>query len=577
MTRRASPAVLALVAIVTVSCAGQPSSPAASSAEPAADDGALPCGDAGYPCTHADTDPEVRKMQGVYAAEIVRLLDAGSRDEAFRWVQEQEGVVESHLSETLIMFRVDGALPMSIITPLGPASGSAAQAILLDAGAAHGPSIARQAAAEGPVTPRLDGSAAVVGVDTDREHPQNLKRALFLEPWATGEGSLFGAGGRVDPNELLGSIKPDFDHPDAVTHYIDGQVTPDTFSSDTWRQYDFIYVSTHGGTWGDGTAVLETGVRQLWNPNSTIDQICDKIIAPYQAYRGVGCGVEQSEGRAYVTVDVTHIFFLAYFLGEGRQLDRAIVVIEACESLKYTQLAQYIVGTSSAYLGWTSFINLTDARDAAGQLLVQLTGQGRRGKTVGAAMETLCDAGQCGGEYFRDPTTSGEAPWLRVHNNGDIAPELRLYALPTPRDPNDPTNILEEGSELRIQGTPGDGTNDRLEVTAEIVGVIDPDEAGNGGGGLGDIVYASSHDVAALYDVQFYVGDALIGSDNLGTPRESAKVEAVDETTYRYTNTFPLPFDVDPDGTYSTLRVVVDLPEGGISDYEIGVVLIGSS
>lgn len=582
MTHRGSTLALVLVATLVASCVGEPAgSPAAGSAPPTNGGlagGQLPCGDdPGYPCTRAETDPRVREAQAGYAAELVALLEAGSREAAEAWIREQDGVVESYVSDTLLMFRLAGSLPLSIITPIGSASGSAAEAMSWGGAATQGMPQARLASALGEDAASPEGDAAVVGVDTDREHPRNHKHALFLEPWATAEGTIFNrTTSGIDPTAELGTIQPDFDHPDAITHYIDGQVTPDTFSPDTWRQYDFIYVSTHGASWPDG-AVLETGVRRLWDGgDATYHAICDEIIAPYQAYRGVECGVEHADGRSYVTVDVTHIFFLAYFLGDGRQLDRAIVVIEACESLKYNHLALAIVGTSSAYLGWTDFINLDDARESAGQLLVQLTKRGRY-KPVGAALETVCDGVGCGGENFKDPTASGDAPWLRVFNNGPEALDLRLYALPTPRDPDDPTSILEDGSELRIEGTPGDGAIDRLEVTAEIVGVIDPDEAGNGPGGLGDFVLASSHDVASLYDVSFYIGDEVIGSDNLGSPREGAEVVALDATTYRYRNTFFLPFDVDPEGTDATFRVVVDLPEGGISDYEIGVTLVGGS
>ncbi len=523
----------------------------------------------GHPCSYQYVSADVRALQAVYAAEVTSRLRDQSREEAHEWIQGQDGVAETHLSQTLLMFRLEGGMPFSIISPIAePPPG------FLDvSGAAE--ALGYQSPDPGLLVSLQSGGLGgitrdVVGVGTDRENPQNHKKALFLEPWATEEGSIFSQAGRVAPNELFKAIH-DYNHGNGVVHTADADADPLWFTSDVWREYDFIYVSTHGGTWPDG-AVLESGVRREWNgDNATYQPICDELMEPYQHLVGLECGIQQGSNTQYLTVDMTHIFFLSQYFDPSLRLDKAVVYIEACESLKHGILADIIAGDTSVYLGWTEQINLSAARDASGQLLVQLT---KRMRTVGAAWSSMDQQGFAGGPRYRDPEGTRD-PYLELHSSDPDRNRLRLYDLPNFRDPKTPNNILENGAELQIEGTAGDGEHDKLNITVDLIGIIDPDDTS---GDLTNVVAEESP--AHRYNLRFFIGEEErdIGADNLGLKvNPTATVTDLDDDKYRYSFTADLGFDVDPDHNETTLKVVVDLPEGGVSDYEIEVKLVSAA
>lgn len=523
----------------------------------------------GYPCTYDEMTPEVRRLQASYAAHISGLLGAEGREAAHEWIKQQEGVVETHLSQTLLMFRIDGAMPFSIITPIAePPPDFPWSDGEIEAQSDRGVPVALEI-----MTTFQPGGANrdVVGEGTDRENPQNKKRALFLEPWAATEGSIFSAG-RVEPESLLKDIS-DYNHADGVVHKQDDEVDPTWFLPQAWRQFDFIYVSTHGGTWpGGGT--LETGIREIWDgKEASYQSICDRLIAPYSGITGVSCGEQWPDSQtSYVTIDVDLLFFQHHYGGRG--LDKAIVYIEACQSIKWIRtFAPAIVGDTSLYIGWTDFINLTAARHASGHLLTQMT---KRGKTAKSALKTVCDNDQCGGPAFKDPTEpTATDPYLELYPVTGEAPNLRLYDIPTFRDPNTPTNILEDGAEVQIEGSAGDGEPDKLDITVDLIGIIDPEDTS---GGLTNVVDEGSP--ADLYNLRFFIGDEErdIGADNLGRAvNPTATTTSLGDNNYRYSFTAELGFDVDPEDNETTLKVVVELPEGGISDYEIDIELVSSA
>lgn len=546
-----------------------------------------------HPCRRADVDAAALEAQARIASEVATRSVAESREAAFDWVRQQPEVVESQLSGTVLMFRVEGALPTSIITPISEpppglldsapagvsngASGSESGGVPTGSGGGSELILSRSGAVD--AHPRATGGRrfVVVGTGTDRANPQNQKQALFLEPWGSSEGSIFGAAGRVEPRELFGAIA-DYADVNSVVHVLDASADPLWFTSETWRQYDFIYVSTHSGTWADG-AVVESGVREAWDgEQATYDEICNRLLEPYWDLTGLECGVQQLTDEQYITVDMTFAFFEAQYADPGRRLDRAVVYIEGCETLKFGALGRTIVSETSAYLGWTDYISLTAARHASGQLLVQMT---KRKRNVQAAMVTLCELDQCGGPAFRDRTSSGGDPFLRVLNNSDEALRLRLYDVPVVRDPRQPTSIgpgLQDGAELQSLGAAGDGVPDQLDIAVELTGVVEQPESASGAE-FANVALRQEGGVPDQYFLQVYVNDEQVGLDNLGRalrgePADRTAVATqVDEETYRYVFTADLPFDVDPEGTEATIRVVVPLPspEEGESTYEVQV------
>lgn len=158
--------------------------------------------------------------------------------------------------------------------------------------------------------------------------------------------------------------------------------------------------------------------------------------------------------------------------------------------------------------------------------------------------------------------------------------------MPVLRDPRGPTSVgpgLTDGASLRIEGTPGDGENDRLKIGVTVSGVIDPRDTDVPlpEPGSGQSVYrAQVQDPADRYELAFFVDGVELRPDSLGAAhrREPSttigRATRIDDTTYEYVLTADLPFDVDPEGTEATLKVELTLPEGGVSDYEATVSLV---
>ena len=186
------------------------------------------------------------------------------------------------------------------------------------------------------------------------------------------------------------------------------------------------------------------------------------------------------------------------------------------------------------------------------------------------ARRTLCDVLTCRGTKY---SPSGRTELALAA--GAEGRRLRAYSLPTPRDPRAPTSVgpgLQDGAELRVTGQPGDGVEDRLELAIEVTGVIDPQDP------TGPVSFVQASDAASRYNFRVLIDDEEVGRDNLGRKANpDAVLTQLNDTTWRYVFTADLPFDVDPEGTDATLKVVVDLPgEDATSEYEVDVRLVGA-
>jgi len=566
----------------------------------------------GYPCRRDQVDAAVLELEGEHADRLAELLEEGTREDAYAWIRAQEGVVETFLDETTLMFRVDGGMPVVSIDSLGAAPPGAAAPSSEDAqGAAsvrfeppdslppvlasESDQIGAGSAGELPNLP----DAGVVGDGTDRDNSKNRKKALILTPFEWQRWSMFEVPAEASPTEILREI-PDYSHdPSDVKHVTDENVTPKSFQG--WEAYDVLFVQTHGGNWSSGQWIA-SGVKAFWGagPGITFTSLCSALTAGYSGIVGLSCGWINSGGDRYVVLGMLPRFFNEEY-GQHGGLDKAIIYVGGCFTAD-TQVADALAGSSSAYLGWTDNVWIHEEPEAAQALLWLLARDAPTGRlTVLQALLKLHENGLGSGVRF-----GVNSPALKIRENGDEPKKLRLYDLPTLRDPKTPTSGgpgLQDGAQLKIKGTPGDGENDQLELAVEVIGVIDPEDTSAGdanvmrvdgaldlhnrsrlngrGQGIGAALsVAQAGDARDLYNLRFLIGDdeEELGADNLGRVlNPTAAVEKLGDTTYRYTFTADLPFDVDPEGTETSLKVVVDLPEGGISDYEVDVTLVGST
>ncbi|MEX1037978.1 MAG: hypothetical protein WDZ96_03870, partial [Acidimicrobiia bacterium] len=370
------------------------------------------CGRADYPCRWADVDPAVQAREDELAAGISEILEEGNLKQAYEWVESQDDVVEAHLEETMVVFRLAGGMPHVTVEPL--------------VGEAEPPTaVNAQLISHVVQTPPF----GVVGVDTDREHPQNHKRALFLQPYQW-QGLTMDHFAGEESVAILKEI-PDYAHgPEAVNVVYDDDVTP--FSFQNWDSYDVIFVESHGGTWGGGTWIA-TGVKVEREEGRTWEQ-CLELMEPYGDMVGVKCGLlkDKPTNTMYVNLGVTISFWEEEYGARGG-LDKTVIYMGGCLTLVREEvsdgrpdLPKLLAGDSSAYLGWTGTVYFHKEGNVASALLYLLASQDEN-RTVKASLDTLCNNDLCGGEGF---SPSGNTELGIYQNDGDPG-KLRIYDLPT--------------------------------------------------------------------------------------------------------------------------------------------------
>lgn len=577
MTLRRAACLALLVSLLLAACTGEPgqpdqTGPAGASAEPTSAEGAdvrLDCEREGYPCSRDDVDPAVIERESQYVAQLRPLLTADTFTDALDWIRRQDGVAMAEANDTTLLFRLDGGRPFFVIRPERDR----------DAAAAVAPSV-----------PEIT-LAGVVGQGTARDNPQNRKKALFLEPWQS-HGLRFADG--IDLVRGIGQYGRD-----GVDVLPDGEATVDDFTFDMWNGYDAVFLKSHGGSLG-GQTWISSGVRAELG-NRDFATLCDALYSPRPV--GVDCSlvleseldaqgnyVQEPDGSwkliDWIAVGMQVDYFIREF-GTRGGLEKTFVYFGACDSfspaVRGPELAAAIAGNSSVFLGWRGQpIDITEGRTARALMQRLVTNL----QPTAPAHTSACANGGC-----RDPVSGAT---LEIHGSAD-ARQLRLYDVPTElRHPSrgaTPINVgppLEDGARVPIIGTPGDGRNDEVELMIDFIGIIDPEDTGSDLVGqtgvrlasaqLGDGLLAQTSEAARLYHFTVEANGTVVVRDNLGDPQHpGASATPLDATTSRYSFTAELPFDVAPAGTPATIKVTVDpLPEGGISDYELDVILDGS-
>lgn len=539
-----------MIATVLVACGGGGGGTGGSLPEPEPDPspGVAPnCIVQGYPCTTGEVDPSILELEGAYVDALVRRLATETYEQALEWISSQDGVVEAEADASSLVFRLDGNQPTFIV---GTTADDPDATLVRQP---NGP------AASSSPSPWLVDAQGVVGEGTDRETHQNRKRALFLEPFQFELGDRFGQ--HIDELRRI----PDYPHdPGDVRLAFNSAVGPEAFKN--WDEYDAIFVSTHGGQFSKGTWI-GTGIERTYEKGeSSFKELCDEVKQGYEEVVGLKCGVigDESKGEQMVVLGLFADFFQDEY-GRKGGLDKAIVYMGGCLTLTDNyDLADALSGSSSAYYGWDATVFTHKHPLAIDALLFMLI---VRGTTAENALDIACLADLCGGPSWG---SAEDGATLRQYRNGSEPRGLRLYDVASLNEPRNPRTRLSDGDTLSIIGTPGDGDPDQLEIVAEFIGIVDPDDTR---GGLGT---AQVDDVAALYDFAFFIDGVDIGADNLGDPKnDSATMVQLDEGNYRYSYTADLPFDVPEDGMSVTLEIEVQLPEGGISDYEVDIDLGG--
>jgi hypothetical protein len=543
----------------------------------------LECERLGYACTAADVDKDA-------ADRTIRLLtlarDASRSGDSLAGVvallESQDDVVWVTSDEHAIRFLPSGGRPVWIV---------AADALIPGTRAF-------------PTARFADG---VAGKNESDFSTYPYKSALILSPfqWEFGSQELDDIKNALQGTDNDTGVK-DYKCGDCITERVRENFTDVTTWMDFtgWQNYQLIHLSTHGlqlceigcqtflmTGWQlamSPEALLEHweqqslmtvsrphGVELMWMaPSSSCErppvplafepaenEVANQIPASSERYK-LFCGDYLTQ-TPMLSELVTDDFFLDQYKSG---LPDKIIFLSACESMKDTSLAQHLAtGGNTAVLGWTRPVDNDVAIKLANKFYDALlytfapegsTGDG--GKRTGAfrvkdayekakgedagGILTMAGSGLVRGPggLIRDAVSGGDL----IKGGLQIKRAREVIAFLDP----DEGREVKNGARLDLEGVPGDGENDKLDVVIEVVGIGDDQN-------MSDFplhMRFDDTDVAGTYELNESEGD--------GTAQFRGLVE--------------LGFDAEPDKRYN-VNVWTDMPGGGISRWLYEDIVLG--
>ena len=445
-----------------------------SAGEPA--DEGLRCEGMDYPCSYADADPEriSRSLEVMDLADQV-YADEGNAVDVAQRLQQESDVVEMYYDERGVWYRVKGAPPMVFLHP-------EAFQIKENASLQHEDGTLGAGVLQKPMLPEPDGP-----VGENPPGKKARKRALFLAPFAWDFGTDVYDG--IHP--LLKETR-DYRCPECVTllatsdnpqdHVTDQNPTagPSVEQFQNWEEYELIHVLAHGYQFCPGQSVTTSGQPVVSGNRDNIPDDTGGIVE----------GSEVREGECVTIIQTGHyrteeavrgsqrnISGVAWAYKPGEQtwgevvtgdffrsqypegLDDTIILFSSCQGLRGDDLAQSLIGTNTAVLGWTDYVFAgSRGEPVAVKLFKELLDHGLR---ISKAFEKTIDSSAH--IQHRDDWYGAR---LVMKKDGDPrGREVVTLVHPAFREE------LEEGDSTVTQGVVKDGYEDHLYVAARIDGV----------------------------------------------------------------------------------------------------------
>jgi uncharacterized protein YgfB (UPF0149 family) len=438
------------------------------------------CERMGYPCSFAETDPNdlERSLQVMDLAEQAFLEEGGMTAAAER-LQQEDDLVEILYDERGVYYRVEGAPPMIFLHPEAFAGQEAGS-----------PQESSRRGAPGLLSPYRPEPDGPIGTNPPGEKVR--KQALFVVPIAWQYGADVHAG--VEP--LLRETR-DYQCPDCVqllageTHAKDqvegGQAAagPSLEQFQGWEDYDLIHVYAHGYQFCPGQSVTTSGQPVVAGdreelPENTAGVIegtevsegeCVTLIQTghYQTREELARNPREAAGIAWshkpgseVWAEVVTTDYFKTQYPDG--LDDKVIYFSSCQTMRDRSLADSLLGTNTAVLGWTDSVYSTRGEASAQQFFTGLIEHGLRAST--AHQKTRSSASHT--EHSED--WHGAQLELVSSTEGDPrGREVVTLLHPATREK------LEDGQFTVAYGMPEDGEQDKLYVAARLDG-IDQDQ-----------------------------------------------------------------------------------------------------
>jgi len=438
--------------------------------------GSLRCEHLGYPCSYAET-PEDRLDRSLALMDLAEqaFLEEGGMTAAAERLQEEDDLVEILYDERGVYYRVEGAPPMVFLHP---------EAFAGQSGGSSDESSRRGAPGLlSPFRPEPDGP-----VGTNPPGEKARKQALFVVPLAWEYGADVHAG--VEP--LLRETR-DYRCPDCVQllaaeshardQVEDGEAAagPSLEQFQGWEEYDLIHVYAHGYQFCPGQSVSTSGQPVVSGdreelPENTAGVIegsgvsegeCVTLLQTghYQTREELTRSPREVSGIAWthkpgseVWAEVVTTDFFKTQYPEG--LDDKVIYFSSCQTMRDSSLAESLLGTNTAVLGWTDSVFSSRGEAAAVQFFTELIEHGLRAstayqKTRGSASHTEHSEDWYGAQLELVSSAEGD-PRGR---------EVVTLVHPATRE------NLEDGQFTVTYGMPEDGEQDKLYVAARLDGV----------------------------------------------------------------------------------------------------------
>jgi len=527
----------------------------------------LECEIEGYPCTYAETDPQVLEDSFLTLTEAaLKVSDETGISGAAEYLQNQENVVEVIYDQTALRFRLKNGPPLWLYNAdaiyqntkmgLGTAPPNQSKKLILNPGLQTGSD-------DGPIGKSEKGI-------------EPKKKALLLSPYLWDF--------ETDETEVVKLLlgKKNYDCAGCVVVKKnqakgDQNVTLNDFKN--WGDYDLINLSTHGSQvckQGKCVTSLSTGV---YYPFPYLDTI---TMGPFpdtlgvlesepgvrygisaspacQAYRqALNSGELDEEGRASVEKayqdrnceflsnklwqSVDDNFFRYHYQSGKNPLDDKFIFLNACQSMIDKSLAEIISGDNTTVLGWTESIDAFIASQVAIRFYEHYLDNGLK------AEEAFQEANNYAKENFskdslRRYQPKGIAleslPPVEFITDGEL--DTRGREIITLLQPIFRTELNERAAVPTV-GAAGDGQPDKLLFLVQIDGISEDQNP-----------------------EEFLIRLAVDGQDLEDTFRP---MEKISEYSYWTVAEVPLPFDA-AERKFVELEAWVELPTGGVSRHVV--------
>lgn len=449
----------------------------------------LACEAESYACSLGDVSEESLDRATAYADTMdARMRDGASTFEVVEWLDQQEGVEAPITDGRVIIYRVNGSVPIIVEHP----------GVATEASSTTGPNAMTHvdldwqetlSSVSLPSLPAVPAAYAqpVISEPTDvvgsQRDNRNKKRALVLAPYEWHFGS-------------------DDDAPVAAealrnTRWYEGNVTYVANANKTdqnvrvqdflgWEQYDTIHVSTHGRSVcpheNACTTYLNSGVRIPEGDK-------ENFIEQHGDLKGIGLGfvdtsdTDDDESVNQVELVVTADFFKSYY--NSGSLKNKIFYFSACEILAQSDMFQALDAASdnSDFFSWTYSVQADDAMAVAADLYEKMAAQGQ---AAGDAYRRIPDDKKLnrpsdatnydtGRIYGIEPDEEGKLELVdRTRTTDFLHYQLgqennHIREVITLLDP-DAESVLAPGTVYPMDGTLGDGEPEHIELLFKVEG-----------------------------------------------------------------------------------------------------------